>query len=258
MDPEEEFWETRRQTIATPFRYFATQEADDATLAPFSFPRIFYLPPKVLGLVFKACDASVLFQLMRSCRFIRSLTWKPFWSDLTIWYQIPETWWRSRNCNHLLSCRLDMEFARHVKQIEIRLGRMEWEFTPSNDLEEKIASFWRAVQHSFPLAHHIVLATIGFWGHSPSFSGEDHNAYAVSIRLLRQAPRGLSVFISCEDVGSQMEPRLWMLDISRTPQLQQSQMPWLPKRVAPPSRHLSEGPLRDYEFMCKVPWFPSA
>ncbi len=69
--------------------------------------------------------------------------------------------------------------------------------------------------------------------------------------VLQQAPRDLQVIISVPIGLVKMEQSSGILSVENPPIaiLQQS---WRPKPVNPPQRQLLEGPLRDYEVMCKL------
>jgi F-box-like len=258
MDDEEAIWDItlcvdHMGLPVTPFRYFANPQIPVARQNPKSFPHLLDLPPEMLLLVFQFCDASTLFQFMRTCRRFRYMTSKLFWSDSTVLYQLYRGWWDSRKLN--LPVRLDMEFARQVTQIEIFIP-IEREFG-IRDREgddgyrlgrtERASFFWLAVQNSFPSARRIVLSSFGLF-----YALEDEECGLITF-LLKQAPRHIRVFVATTPgPDSKAERALWSIDTSATPQLQPISTSWLPKRVTAPPRQFSEGPLREFELMCGI------
>src|ERR1700712_325427 len=166
MDSEGELWMTCGELVETPFRYFASPQASRTQLYPFQFPRLFDLPLEIIHMILEYCDASTLFQLMRTCKFFRATTLKSFWSDTEIWYMIPKDWWNSRKFHHPVSCCLNLEFSRNITQIQVDTGNPDCEFAepleytnywPEIPPEGRSTFFWRAIQQSFPSARRLIL-----------------------------------------------------------------------------------------------------
>jgi hypothetical protein len=166
------------------------------------FPQFIHLPLELQLDIFRFCDSTTLFQLMRVSSATRKEAKKLFWSDPEPWYHIYGDWLLAGGYSgHTLN---SIDALACMNQIEVDFGGTEPLFCnawvdgvqqyakgPPDDVkDQQIQNFWQILQRRFPCATDVVLSSI--------ISGSAGDLAPAGLTIVAEkCPAGIRTFVSC-------------------------------------------------------------
>lgn len=241
-----------------PFHYFVKLQSQPSPVSPRPTFQFLQLPTDIQLIIYECCDASTLFQLMRTSSHTRGQAAKLFWTSPPedYWYY-SESWQFEYRRHHHPILEYCPEFSRRITKVEIDVIRLEMAFR-EDDKEDrglfenqrpfttaaKARVFWSKLLLVFPALKRVVLASMVPRKPLPPLEGEVDvdGDYTLIETVVQCAPPQIVVHIAFY-VLKPCKYTLWQVASSPKTLWQILDEDWRPTRLLPPPRKLTIYPL---------------